>query len=362
MFIDMKKKVFAAFAMLLVTLCAASAQDYVFKDATDLTLAGKLFTDTPNPYHRVDTVRFKGFTELENIQVRCSAGLSVLFRTDAPEISLRCDMGYQNRASNTMGIALRGFDLYVRTPQGRWQFAASREGKDEGVVKLISHMDRSMKECLLYLPMYSELYSLEVGVPVGCVLEALPSPFRHRVGIFGSSFTQGISISRTGMSYPDQFTRDTGVQLLSLGCSGNCKLQPYFAEVLKAADVDALVFDAFSNPAGETIRERLFPFIESIQETHPDIPLIFMQTIHRCSSHYDREREKTEEAKRVAAEEMMKEACKRYKNVYFIRPCANDSHHETSVDGTHPDDYGYTLWARSSEKPILRILRKYGLK
>lgn len=362
MFIDMKKKVFAAFAMLLVSLCAASAQDYVFKDATELTLAGKLFTDTPNPYHRVDTVRFKGFTESENIQVRCAAGLSVLFRTDAPEISLRCDMGYQNHASNTMGIALRGFDLYVRTPQGRWQFAASKEGKDEGVVRLISHMDRSMKECLLYLPMYSELYSLEVGVPAGCVLEALPSPFRHRVGIFGSSFTQGISISRTGMSYPDQFTRDTGVQLLSLGCSGNCKLQPYFAEVLKAADVDALVFDAFSNPAGETIRERLFPFIESIQETHPDIPLIFMQTIHRCSSHYDREREKTEEAKRVAAEEMMKEACKRYKNVYFIRPCANDSHHETSVDGTHPDDYGYTLWARSIEKPILRILRKYGLK
>ena len=58
----------------------------------------------------------------------------------------------------------------------------------------------------------------------------------------------------------------------------------------------------------------------------------------------------------------MKEACKRYKNVYFIRPCANDAYHETSVDGTHPDDYGYTLWARSIEKPILKILRKYGLK
>ena len=356
------KKIATALALCFLSLGTLSAQDYVYTDATQLTLAGKLFYDTPNPYHRVDTVRFKGFTESENIQIRCAAGLSVLFRTDAPEISLRCDMGYQNRASNTMGIALRGFDLYVRMPDGRWQFAASKEGRDEEAVTLISHMDRSMKECMLYLPMYSELYSLEIGVPEGSVLEALPSPFRHRVGIFGSSFTQGISISRTGMSYPDQFTRDTGVQLLSLGCSGNCKLQPYFAEVLNAADVDALVFDAFSNPAGETIRERLFPFIESIQESHPDIPLIFMQTIHRCSSHYDLEREKTEEAKRVAAEEMMKEACKRYKNVYFIRPCANDSHHETSVDGTHPDDYGYTLWARSIEKPILRILRKYGLK
>jgi hypothetical protein len=356
------KKIATALALCFLSLGTLSAQHYVYTDATQLTLAGKLFYDTPNPYHRVDTVRFKGFTESENIQIRCAAGLSVLFRTDAPEISLRCDMGYQNRASNTMGIALRGFDLYVRMPDGRWQFAASKEGRDEEAVTLISHMDRSMKECMLYLPMYSELYSLEIGVPEGSVLEALPSPFRHRVGIFGSSFTQGISISRTGMSYPDQFTRDTGIQMLSLGCSGNCKLQPYFAEVLKAADVDALVFDAFSNPAGETIRERLFPFIEKIQETHPDIPLIFMQTIHRCSSHFDLERRETEQAKHDAAEEMMKEACKKYKNVYFIRPCANDSYHETSVDGTHPDDYGYTLWARSIEKPILRILRKYGMK
>ena len=356
------KKIATALALCFFSLGTLSAQHYVYTDATQLTLAGKLFYDTPNPYHRVDTVRFKGFTESENIQIRCAAGLSVLFRTDAPEISLRCDMGYQNRASNTMGIALRGFDLYVRMPDGRWQFAASKEGRDEEAVTLISHMDRSMKECMLYLPMYSELYSLEIGVPEGSVLEALPSPFRHRVGIFGSSFTQGISISRTGMSYPDQFTRDTGIQMLSLGCSGNCKLQPYFAEVLKAADVDALVFDAFSNPAGETIRERLFPFIEKIQETHPDIPLIFMQTIHRCSSHFDLERRETEQAKHDAAEEMMKEACKKYKNVYFIRPCANDSYHETSVDGTHPDDYGYTLWARSIEKPILRILRKYGMK
>ena len=62
------------------------------------------------------------------------------------EITLRCDMGYQNRASNTMGIALRGFDLYIRTEDGRWQFAASKEGKDEGEVKLISHMDRSLKD------------------------------------------------------------------------------------------------------------------------------------------------------------------------------------------------------------------------
>ena len=62
------------------------------------------------------------------------------------------------------------------------------------------------------------------------------------------------------------------------------------------------------------------------------------------------------------AEKLMKEAMKKYKNVYFIKPNATDKNHETSVDGTHPNDYGYTLWAESIEKQILKILKKYGIR
>ena len=56
----------------------------------------------------------------------------------------------------------------------------------------------------------------------------------------------------------------------------------------------------------------------------------------------------------------MKQACKKYKNVYFIPTNAADELEDTSVDGTHPGDYGYTLWARSIQKPLLKILKKYG--
>ena len=72
--------------------------------------------------------------------------------------------------------------------------------------------------------------------------------------------------------------------------------------------------------------------------------------------------EKNEYAKQEMAAKVMKEACKKYKNVYFIKTNATDKRHETSVDGTHPGDYGYTLWAKSIEKPLLRILKKYGIK
>ena len=47
--------------------------------------------------------------------------------------------------------------------------------------------------------------------------------------------------------------------------------------------------------------------------------------------------------------------------MYYIAPDATSPDHESSVDGTHPSNYGYTLWARSIEKAVLAILNKYGL-
>ena len=338
---------------------------YVFTEASDLNLIGKIHKETPNPYHRVDTVKYKGFTTGENRQVRCPTGLAVLFKTNSTVITVQTDWGWEYSSVATMPIAYRGYDLYIKK-DGKWLWAAAnapKHGADsEKNMILINNMDNSEKECLLYLPNYSEIYSCKIGTQEGSYIEPIESPFRHRIGIFGSSYTHGISTSRAGMSYPMQLMRSTGLQFLSLGCSGNSKLQPYFADVLCDAEVDALVFDSFSNPDAKMINERLFPFIEKIQSAHPDIPLIFQQTIYRERRNFDLNTEKVENAKQEMAAKLMKEACKKYKNVYFIQTNATDELHETSVDGTHPGDYGYTLWAKSIEKPLLKILRKYGIK
>ena len=264
-----------------------------------------------------------------------------------------------------MGLALRGYDLYIRK-DGKWLYAESMAPSNKNLNKefvIIKDMPEGVKECMLYLPIYSELYSLGIGVEEGTMLESLESPFRHRIGIFGSSFTHGISTSRSGMSYPMQLMRWTGLQFLSLGCSGNCKMQPYFGEVLCDADVDAFVFDAFSNPNAKMIEERLFPFIEQLQKAHPDTPLIFQQTIRRESRNFSTRVDKSEQDKQEMAAKLMKQACRKYRNVYFIEATdAADKLQETSVDGTHPGDYGYTLWAKSIEKPLLKILKKHGIR
>ena len=354
-------------AVLTISAMAQTPKNvtYVFTEATDLNLIGKIHENTPNPYHRVDTVKYKGFTKGENSQVRCPAGMAVLFKTNSTTVSVKTVFGWEYSAVNTMPLAYRGYDLYIKK-DGRWIYAGSGAPKhgdpSEKNVVIIKDMDKQEKECMLYLPIYSEVYSVKIGVEEGSQLEKLESPFRHRIGIFGSSFTHGISTSRAGMSYPMQLMRSTGLQLLSLGCSGNCKMQPYFADVLCDANVDALIFDVFSNPKADMIEERLFPFIEKLQTAHPNIPLIFQQTIYRESRNFNAKSEATEKAKQETAARLMKEACKKYKNVYFVQTNASLDSHETSVDGIHPDDYGYTLWAKSIEKQILKILKKYNIK
>ena len=363
------KSAIAAALLGLTTLTQAQTPnkvEYTFTEASDLTLIGKLFPDTPNPYHRIDTVKHKGFTKYENLQVRQSSGIAVTFKTNSTTISVKTEFGHLDNKTNTGDYATHGYDLYIKK-DGKWLWAAAGcapIGKEEGYnCILIKNMDNSEKECLLYIPLFSEENSIKVGVQKGASLVKGDEPFRHRVGIFGSSYTQGTSTSRPGMAYPAQFTRMTGIQLLSIACSGNCKLQPYFADALVDADAEAFIFDAFSNPSPAQIKERLFPFIEKLQAAHPGVPLIFQHTIYRERNNFDQGSRKAEFEKMAVSDSLMKIAVKKYKDVYYV-DCTNatDEYNDSSVDGVHPGDHGYTLWAESIKKPILKILKKYGIK
>lgn len=342
----------------------ASGPTYVYTEASELTLIGKIHEDTPNPYHRVDTVKFKGFTRGENGQVRMSSGIAVVFKTNSPSLSVKTVYGTPSFPTNTNGFSGRGYDLYIREG-GEWIYAESGVPGDKNLhdpFTLIKGMDGKMKECLMYLPLYSEVNSVQIGVEQGSVLEAMENPFRHRIGVFGSSYTHGSSTSRSGMTYIAQLSRNTGLQMLSLGCSGNSKLQSYFADVLCAAEVDAFLFDSFSNPDAKMIEKRLIPFVEKLTKAHPGKPLIFQRTIYRESRNFNTDTDKSEREKIAASDSMMNIIMQKYPDVYYIYPVAHSEDHNATVDGTHPDNYGYTLWAKSIEKPLLKILKRYNIK
>lgn len=361
------KRLLSFVAVILLTLPASAQKlrDVRIRhvDACELTLLGKMMPTT-NPYHRIDTLRYSGWDEVENLQCRSSAGIAVAFKSDSRILTLDYSISQERETRATSPISYRGFDLYVKDA-GRWCLVSPSVlplVKTEGVVTLAKDMGNDMKEFLLYLPSYSDLKYCRIGAEEGFVLQSIDNPFRHRIVFHGSSHTQGLGTGRASMNYALQFERMTGLHVLNFGMAGRCKMQESALNVLKDIEADAFVFDAFSNPTAEQIRERLFPFIEALQEAHPGKPLIFQQTISTVKAKYDSQAGKTLQDRMSAAEEMMKEACRKYKDVYFIIPDVEAGAGRETLDGTHIDNYGHYLWAESIEKPIKNILKKYGIR
>ena len=114
---------FLTFVLLVSCMSSVRAQQQI--EASTLTLIGKPFESTPNPYHRVDTLVYKGFNRTENRQLRCPAGMAVLFRTNTRNIHITTTWGYVYSSPSTMPISYKGYDLYIKNADGKWQYAAS---------------------------------------------------------------------------------------------------------------------------------------------------------------------------------------------------------------------------------------------
>ena len=363
-------------AVLVVSVSAApkkSEQKVNYVKATELTMLGKL-CKTTNPYHRVEVANVEGITKAEANLLKMSSGLAIVFKTDANSIWVKAQYGPASSWNPCAPLAsTTGFNLFIKDSKGEWTWAASKvhkipPHKDNfekmaAPLRVINGLVKGEKECLLYLPLYSELLSLEIGVEDGAKIEALPNPFRHNIALFGSSFTHGSCASGAGLTWPAFLSRSTGLHLCSFGMSGNSKLQSYLGDVFGKTEAEALICDAFSNPSIKQIETRIRPFIEAVRKGNPNIPIIFLNTIYRESRNFIPATEKREQSRIDCVERVLAEVTKEYKDVYFVNvPNQTGTDHVTSADGTHPYSYGYHRWAQAIEKPILKILKKYKIK
>ena len=364
--ISMKKTLLTlVFVAIALSVSAANAPKINYVDATKLTHIGKL-SPTTNPYHRVEVEKYPELNTVEANLLKMTSGQMVVFETDAPEIWVDPEYGEVKRTPSSMPMAAAmGFNLYIEK-DGELLWAASRvRSKDQNApLCLIKNMERTMKRCVVYLPLFAELTDLKVGVPRDCTLRKAENPFRHTIAVFGSSFTHGYSASCAGQTWPAFLSRSTGFYLCSYGMSGNSKLQRVMGDILGQTNADAYICDAFSNPSVKIIGERIRPFIEAVRKHNPTAPIIFLRTIHRESRNFDTAVEKKEHDRILYVEKLMcNEILKEYKNVYFVNVAdQTGTDHETSADGIHPHSGGYQRWAQAIEKPILKILKKHNIK
>lgn len=363
----MKEKIcLLVISLLFAVPVLSQTKSYKYVDAAELNVIGKVFPTT-KPFTRIDTSRYKIDDKVIMRYAEHSTGLAVLFKTDSRNISAKWVTSSSEVRANMTTVSQKGLDLYIRE-NGEWVFAgvgipSVKEGRldvHEGLIT--ADMAEGMKECLLYLPMFDRLDSLSVGIDPDASIEPMDNPFKFKIIFKGSSITHGISASRSGMTYPARFGRDNGYYVCNLGFSGKSKLQKEFAQMLADAQADAFVFDAFSNPSAKEIRERFDGFVDVIRAAHPQTPLIFLQTERRETRNFNQRNDQKEADKQAAAEEVVRRRMQTDKHIYFIdsEGFLGDDHIGT-VDGTHPNDIGFSRMLECIEPAIIRILEGYGL-
>jgi hypothetical protein len=293
-----------------------------------------------------------------------STGLAIAFKTSSTSISAKWCTGSRKTLPNMTAIAYEGLDLYIKK-DGRWQFAGvGRPNGDCTEYTLVSNMAEGEKECLLYLPLYDETVSLEIGVEAGATIQPSPDPFQKRILIYGSSILQGASASRPGMAYPARLSRDTGINFLNLGLSGSAKMEKAVADMIATVSADAFVLDCVPNSSPDEIRERTAYLVKTIRHHHPKAPILVIPRTVREHGAFDQEVGNFVKAQNEQIEqEVAKLLRSGVKDLYLLsydKGLGDD--HEGTVDGGHPNDLGFDRMLQELKPQFLSIFEKYQLR
>ena len=365
---DMKKILafLGALLMAAVLSCPAGAQEgIVYHNATEFPVHGQAFrASEEHPFRRLPE-SLEGVVRARVWELGCnSAGLYVRFRSDAPEIHARwTNTGYHMPHMADCGTG--GLDLYTQV-DGKWTFIGS--GFNWGALssshagKLVGNMEPRMREYMLYLGLYDEIKTLEIGIPEGSVIDQplLKSPADEKpMVMYGTSILQGGCASRPGMAFTNILARRFDRTVINLGFSGNALLDYEIAELMASVPTPSVfVLDYVPNASAAQIDEKGERFFRILRDAHPDVPVIFVED--PCFAHTVVDQAIAEEVrtKNLAQKALFRKLKKAgEKKIYYVPSDGMTGRDgEGFVDGIHFTDLGMVRYADHLEKTLRKVL------
>lgn len=290
-----------------------------------------------------------------------SAGVAIRFRTNSTKLKTRWEVLNNFWMNHMTPTGIKGLDLYGYE-DGKWWFVGSgRPGhqKDTFVSTIISNMDTTMREYMLFLPLYDGVTKVEIGVDSTATVEmpVLDSPRREKpVVVYGTSVTQGGCANRPGMAYTSILMRDLDREFINLGFSGNGRLDPEIADVMADTDASVFVLDNMANCTTEML-DRLPAFVEILRSRHNQTPIILLTNQRYTYQRFDRKTEKDVIEKNARLQELYEALNKNDDNIYLVEEAGmTGDDDEGSIDGSHMTDLGFIRFAESLKPYLLPFL------
>jgi len=292
-----------------------------------------------------------------------TSGGQTHFRTNSKKLLIRAQMKEKPSMSGMTAVAQGGFDCYAGNDYDHLLFyntARFELDKTEYEFTLFEN-EPSMKLIVINFPLYGGIEKVLIGLEEGAVLEA-PEPLDPgRIVIYGTSITQGGCASRPGLSFTNILSRRLKSEFLNFGFSGNAFGEIEIARILaKIENVKMYILDYEANGGTNgKLALTLEPFIKTIREAHPLVPIAVLSRIKYLFDDLHEEMGiRRQGIRQFQIDTVTKLRNQNDANLHFIDGSAllGDDYSEFTVDGIHPNDLGFMKIADGLECAITRIL------
>ena len=295
-----------------------------------------------------------------------SAGLSVVFRTNATNIQVRYQINGDFSMPHMPATGKSGVDLYATDGNGCQRWCAARYAFGDTIRYNYSNISYVTNpeygyEYQLFLPPYSELKWLEIGVPEGSDFSFEPVSKEKPIVIYGTSIAQGACASRPGMVWGNIINRKMQHPVINLGFSGNGRLESELFDLLTEIDAKLFIIDNMPNMTNDRtslIYERATAGIRKLREKS-DAPILLVEHNGYGNELSSLEAEssyrKTNIELRKAYKDLQAEGIK---NLYYLTKEEIGFHQDAMVEGVHPSDLGMQIYADAYISKIKEILKE----
>lgn len=295
---------------------------------------------------------------------RNSAGINLVFRSDASTIAVRYQVagGYNMHHMPSTGVS--GVDLYAIDSKGktRWvapDFMPVFADTIRYTYSKITYRDEEVNsyEYHLYLPLYNTVKWMEIGVPQGATLEFAPQGPEKPILVYGTSIAQGACASRPGMAWTCMIERGSGIPVVNLGFSGNGRLEPELFDLISEIDASLYIIDCMPNMnRQDDIRTLLANGVIKIRNASGS-PILLVE--HSGNSGWEASESKEKfrtlnEKLRAAYEDLVAAG---YKKIYYLSWEEIGLGMDGMVEGVHPNDLGMQRYADAYLAKIAEILK-----
>lgn len=298
---------------------------------------------------------------------RNSAGLSIAFRSNAPEIKVRYVVtgGFSMPHMPSTGVS--GIDMYATDANGRQRWCRGNYAFGDTIsftYKGLTYETDPQKgyEYQLFLPLYNTVKWMNIGVPSESSFRFLPVSQEQPMVIYGTSIAQGACASRSGMAWTNIVNRTLEHPVINLGFSGNGKLEPELFDLLAEIDAKLYIIDCMPNLAGhpscEVIYDRTLAGVKRLREKS-QAPILLVEHsgyTNEFSSQSAKESYQVANVElRKAYNALIKEGVK---GIYYLTKEEIGLSMDSMVEGVHPSDLGMQQYADSYIKKIREILHE----